>query len=444
MKKYFTLVFLLMFFVKSFALKFKVNGITYEVTSTQELTLKVVESNNYDYYGDVVIPENVKYNGKTFTVTAIGDYTFVECSRVTSLSIPKTVESIGIQLFNGGKSLKAIKVDKDNPYFCDVDGVLFSKDTTIMYYYPTAKSTSYKLPKETKVIRESCFSLSWNLAKIIFNEGLEEIGKMSFYYVKLTELIFPSTLKKIDYGAFLRATDIKKVVCKSKTPPEGAGFDDATYLDATLYVPKGSLEKYKNAFAWNAFYDIQEYDESELTAAANIDAANEVVSEINAIGIVEYTDVCKSRIDAARSAYDALTTDQQALVTNYNVLTGAERKYENLKNAAEIAAANAAAAKVVADKIDAIGNVEYTDACWSKIEEARSAYNALTKEQQALVANYSTLTNAENAYKQLEETLSDIAEISKEPIRKEGKFFENNKIVIIKNNKKYNTNGLLK
>ncbi|MBQ9551235.1 MAG: hypothetical protein IJU96_00575, partial [Clostridia bacterium] len=53
------------------------------------------------------------------------------------------------------------------------------------------------------------------------------------------------------------------------------------------------------------------------------------------IGEVEYTDECKAKIDEARAAYDALTDEQKELVENYEVLTAAEEKYDELKAEAE-------------------------------------------------------------------------------------------------------------
>ncbi len=55
-------------------------------------------------------------------------------------------------------------------------------------------------------------------------------------------------------------------------------------------------------------------------------------------------------------------------------------------------------ADAVADAIDEIGEVAYTDASKAKIDAARAAYDALTPAQQALVTNYATLTAAEAAY----------------------------------------------
>ena len=62
---------------------------------------------------------------------------------------------------------------------------------------------------------------------------------------------------------------------------------------------------------------------------------------------------------------------------------------------------NQEAADAVIAKINAIGRVAYTDACKEKIDDARSAYDALTEAQQVLVTNYDTLTEAESTYESL-------------------------------------------
>ena len=107
---------------------------------------------------------------------------------------------------------------------------------------------------------------------------------------------------------------------------------------------------------------------------------------IDAIG--EVTLDSGDAIDAARTAYDALTDTQKELVKNYEELTAAEEAYTNL--------VDAAAAKAVDDLIDAIGEVtlESGDA----IKAARAAYDALTDTQKELVKNYEELTAAEEAY----------------------------------------------
>lgn len=128
---------------------------------------------------------------------------------------------------------------------------------------------------------------------------------------------------------------------------------------------------------------------AELKAEAeNTAAAAPVISLINAIG--EVTLNSKSAIEAAEKAYAQLTKEQQAYVTNYNVLVLARQAYNAL---AQEDAGNREAAQAVVDLINEIGDVtlESEDA----ITAARTAYNKLTPAQQAFVTNYTTLTNAE-------------------------------------------------
>ena len=135
--------------------------------------------------------------------------------------------------------------------------------------------------------------------------------------------------------------------------------------------------------------------------AADKAKADSVIAKINAIGNVEYTDACKGKIDDASTAYNALTDDQKALVTNLDILTTARQTYEDLNAAAEKLAADKAKADAVIAKITAIGNVEYTDACKGKIDDASNAYDALTDDQKSLVTNLEVLTTARQTYNTL-------------------------------------------
>ena len=125
------------------------------------------------------------------------------------------------------------------------------------------------------------------------------------------------------------------------------------------------------------------------------DIASETMALIDNIGTVEYTEESKEAIDEARTSYDALTSDQKALVTNYDTLTDAETAYKNMDDSAK--------ANATVTLIDAIGTVEYTEESKNAINEARVSYNALTDDQKALVTNYETLTDAEAAYKKLDD-----------------------------------------
>lgn len=82
-----------------FASDIKVGAIWYnfdDATETAEVTFKGSEA-DYDnrYKGSVTIPEKVKYNGKEYTVTSIGEEAFFGCEKVTAVTLPNTITSIG-------------------------------------------------------------------------------------------------------------------------------------------------------------------------------------------------------------------------------------------------------------------------------------------------------------------------------------------------------------
>ena len=134
------------------------------------------------------------------------------------------------------------------------------------------------------------------------------------------------------------------------------------------------------------------------------EAVEAVITKIDAIGEVAYTAESKALIDDADEAYAALTDEQKANVTNAADLTAAKETYAQLKaqaDAAAEAAANQAAANAVIAKINAIGEVAYTDESKAKIDDARTAYDVLTAAQKKLVSNYATLTAAESRYAEL-------------------------------------------
>lgn len=72
---------------------------------------------------------------------------------------------------------------------------------------------------------------------------------------------------------------------------------------------------------------------SEEIKTINQKAAQVVIDQIHAIGTVTLTAECKAKIEVAKAAYNALTAEQQAFVTNTAVLTAAEAEYQKLVDA---------------------------------------------------------------------------------------------------------------
>ena len=189
--------------------------------------------------------------------------------------------------------------------------------------------------------------------------------------------------------------------CKDKIDEANNAYNALTADQKTLVTNLDILTKAQ-----------QTYETLKAAAeklAADKTKADAVIAKITAIGKVEYTDACKGKIDAANTAYNTLTADQKALVTNLDVLTNAQQTYDNLKAAADKLAADKAKADPVIAKIAAIGKVEYTYACKDKIDEANNAYNALTADQKALVTNLDVLKTAKQTYDNLKAAAEKLA-----------------------------------
>ena len=78
---------------------FEVNGIYYSITQSNEVCVTCRDTRYNSYKGDVVIPEEVTYEGVSYSVTSIGENAFRSCYSLTSLTIPVSVTSIGDNAF---------------------------------------------------------------------------------------------------------------------------------------------------------------------------------------------------------------------------------------------------------------------------------------------------------------------------------------------------------
>ncbi len=103
----------------------------------------------------VVIPE---YSPMGDRVIEIGLGAFFECSTVTAIQIPSTVQRIGELAFGACRNLVYISVSEENAFYCDVDGVLYSEDmSTLLAYPPMRAGDSMTIHATTTVIKEMAF-----------------------------------------------------------------------------------------------------------------------------------------------------------------------------------------------------------------------------------------------------------------------------------------------
>ncbi len=104
------------------------------------------------------------------SVTIIEDNAFTGCSNLTSVNISDGVTSIGVGAFEGCGSLN-ISVSPNNPNYCDIDGVLYSKDKNAILGYAKDKiQQSYIIPDGVISIEDRAFNSCSYLTSVIVNK----------------------------------------------------------------------------------------------------------------------------------------------------------------------------------------------------------------------------------------------------------------------------------
>ncbi len=190
----------------------EINGIYYNFLSRSKVA-KVVNDkwtagdsygSTASYTGAVEIPASVEYEGTTYAVTGIEEYAFYQ-SKVTSVTLPETITTIGKRAFTGCKSLNALTLPSG---VTSIGDYAFNGCTSL---------SAMVIPEGVTTIGESTFRGCTILASVTLPEGITSIGKYAFYECKaLAAIGIPSTVTSIGEYAFYQCDALTSAVV-----PEG-------------------------------------------------------------------------------------------------------------------------------------------------------------------------------------------------------------------------------
>ena len=275
-----------------------------------------------EYTGKVVIPEEVTYMEKTRKVTSIGDYTFANCTNLTSVTIPNTVTSIGeyafywctgltfISIPNSVTSIgefafdncsgltsitipnsvtsiskaafencwRLTSIDIPNSVTSIGDGAFQNCSGLTSVTIPNSVTSmgdgafsycsvlaSVTIPNSVTNIGNYAFYMCSVLASVTIPNSVTNIGDYAFYLCyNLTSITIPNSVKSIGKKAFDEIA-VSTIVSLIENPFAIYGsissyntFTLNTFNNATLYVPTGTINKYKATEGWKDFNNIVE------------------------------------------------------------------------------------------------------------------------------------------------------------------------------------------
>ena len=233
-----------------FASDIKVGAIWYnfdDATETAEVTFKGSEA-DYDnrYKGSVTILEKVKYNGKEYTVTGIGEKAFYRCEKVTAVTLPNTITSIGENAFYDCLALSKIVIPAS---VTNIDKYAFWLCLNLL---------NVELPTTVETIGENAFCFVPNLKYTGTNTDAPwgaralngvVVGKLVYKDASKTELLacaasaqgklnIPSTVTTIADYAFLYCAGLDSLrLPNSVTTIQKLAFYECSGM-VSLIVPK--------------------------------------------------------------------------------------------------------------------------------------------------------------------------------------------------------------
>ena len=207
-----------------------------------------VEAASADIKGTVSVPES--YRG--LPVARIDDGAFSHCPNLTRLSLPKSLNFISLEAFDGSPSLALIDVDAANPNYASQEGVLYNAERTALLVCPEGKSGPVIVPSSVLSIEAYAFEGCAKIANVSLPASLTSMGESAFdgcvslssIDVDVNNVIF-SSLDGILFNkartALLRYPLARRgdyAIPAGVTAIEGSAFESCQAL-ASLVLPEG-------------------------------------------------------------------------------------------------------------------------------------------------------------------------------------------------------------
>ena len=197
----------------------------------------------------VTIPEGV---------TTIGECAFQSCN-LNALTLPESLEKIGIYAFSGNQSLKSVNI-----------------------------------PAKVKTIESNAFH-NCGLTDLVIQEGVQTIDNYAFESNSLQNLTLPSTIKSIGNEAFRYNNIFQSIICNAVMPPALGDNVFNIEITSSIKVPMASIAAYRKAYGWK---DFSNYYGGEVVAdgityridenGAMVAVAETALTEANILSTVEF------------------------------------------------------------------------------------------------------------------------------------------------------------
>ena len=258
---------------------------------------------------------NFKINkDETKKITSVGAYALNCDEKVKVINIGADVDYIEPKAFYSCWALREIRVDENNPNYCDVEGVLYSKDKKTLICRPCDHDTylaekyghaeydengfriepaedaenyeqyvsdvlTYVVPSSVETVGELSFNYA-NMKAVYLPEGLRSIETLGFFEIPLLENVKSYKSDSVTDTHFTGEEALGEVYDSLPDGLEYIGSDAFSYNQALTYVYIPESVTY---IGHHAFWDTVYKDGGELKGVTeiNVEASEEEFKEIH-------------------------------------------------------------------------------------------------------------------------------------------------------------------
>lgn len=208
----------------------KVDGLYYNLYS--KISEAELTRGEDKYTGDIVIPETILVDGKTYTVTSIQGSTFYNNRNVYSVSIPNTVRKIGTFAFSGSY-IRSISL----PSALRVIELGLCMECKYL--------ESINIPDNVECIEGDAFKKCERLSiPLIIPESIDSIGDGAFCYTAISSVEFPSHKVKFGWAVFCCCNNLTSFTIPDwmTTIPSGLVMDCPNIESITIPISVSKID----------------------------------------------------------------------------------------------------------------------------------------------------------------------------------------------------------
>ena len=198
------------------------------------------------------------------SVTSIGQQAFFDCEGLTSVTIPNSVTSIGQELFEFCYGLTSVTIPNSVTSIGDCEfyrcysltSVTIPNSVTsigVVAFFDCEGLSSVTIPNSVTSIGNGAFADCLGLTSVTIPNSVTSIGSEAFEDCPgLTSVTIPNSVTSIGREAFEDCFELTSVYVNAANPPTlGASAFDTNASGRVIYVPAASVAAYQAA--WPAY-----------------------------------------------------------------------------------------------------------------------------------------------------------------------------------------------